>query len=325
MRNAIKSILAAAVVGVGMSHGAQADTLLSLGGYNGPIYIQYSNFDVGRFYGGGVHTVDYNPGLSLATNANNGAAAVDALGPNPVIVGGTNAAEDTWGTVKVSGIWGGFDNTGPVLYNAATSSIQLTAIFWGGRDIQVVSNAASTQEDIWTDSIQMSFFASTVGNNADGIDFPVSGGNAANRTNPGGIPNFAGVTDGTLIWTLKGATGVSAFNPAAELHVQLDVTAVNSASGGVVGGGQMFLDLAPNAMGVGAQQSLLKADPTAPDVTVAFQDFVAPAGSNYSVRSSDPALAVAQAVPTPSALWGGALLMGVAGINAIRRRRNANA
>jgi hypothetical protein len=313
MKNVLRSALVAAAVAAGASSAQATSLTWAVPGYAGPIYIQYSNFDVGRLYNPGIVT----PVLPGAA----GAAAVDAATGTgaTLITGSSSTVEDTWGTVKVSGIYAGFDNTGIKLYEDS-SPIQLTGIFWGGRDIQLDSTPVVSQQ-VWSDSLQMSFFASKVGDNTDGLDFPLSGGLAGSRTNlPGNIPVFAGVTDGSLVWTLKGTPGVSASNPFAEMHVNIDLTALSGGPPGqVVGGGTMFLNLGKNDMGTGLQNGMLYADPLNPDVSVAFQDYKPPAGSGYTVRSSDPALAIA--VPTPSAAYGGALLAGLIGLNTLRRRR----
>jgi hypothetical protein len=307
---------------VALAAGTASATTIDLGGYVGPIMMKYGNFDVGRVYAPGVIT----PVLPGPV----GGPVVDGVPSAPPggipLVGSTDPFEDFWGIAKVTEIYAGTDVTAPVIYSAAPggpqSGIQVTAIFWGGRDIQVIDNPLSGTQDIWSDSIKMSVFASVVGNNADGLNFVNAGPGARvdAPVGPGAVPNYAGVTDGTLVWTFNGIPGVSAANPFAEFHSQYNPTLLaQSPVGFVVGGGGLYLDVGPNPMGVGAQNNQIAPNANGADATVQFT--VRVGGNGWLTHSDDPLLTTA--VPLPSSVYMGFAGLVALAFGAYRRQRAA--
>jgi hypothetical protein len=314
------SMLAAAVAAMGLSVAASASTLTWLNdpGYTGPLYIKYSNFDAGRIYPLGTNTA--------LLPAASGVAAVDAVTPLsggviPTLPGSPNNTEDTWGVALVDTIYEGTNNTGTLLYSKAIQDLfslpTIKGLYWGGQDIQVLSG---TSETVYTTAIQMSFYYNS-------STFPSNGGSPDFRTTPGGVPTFAGVTNTPPLWTMKGTVGISAANPYAQMYSTIDPTLLNTPAGTSVGGGGITLELATNDSGTGSQNNLLQGNPAGPDVIVQFTDYTPPAPPTghkpWTVTSSDPAQVLGSSIPTPAAVWGGAVLAGMVALNVYRRRRSA--
>jgi len=302
MKKMKKLNLLALACGMALSGAASAATI-NFGGLTGPLIIHYRNLDVGH-----VYTAD------AASEA--AANAMD----DTTLPGGV-PHEDFWGIALVDTIQVGATFVYVNSVAALQGDKQISAIFYGGHDVQVDVDATTNSETIWSNNVSVDFFASVIGDNSDGMDFPTSP-NANNRTNPSG-PSFAGVTDGTHIFSFIGIAGQFPENPAAEFKTTVSETLSADPITGLVGGGTLFLKLAPTLLGTGNSNFLFKdnADP-APDARVSFQTIL-PAGADlgtatgFNTGSADPLLA--QAVPTPSIAASG--LVGLCSLLVGRGRR----
>jgi len=299
MRNR-KLVLGLAAI-AGLASISQA-AVLNLGGYTGPIYIKYDNVDIGKLYTVAPGTTVGGP---AAGTPDQQAAALDALN-NTTLLGSNTNAEDFWGVALVDEVRQG-DANGPLIFqkDLLNQGIQLTAMFVKGRDLQASVSADGTQETVASDSVQVGFFAGTPGS------YNITAGPSA-RTNPGGVPTYAGV-DGagtTLIWSFNGVPGVTASDPVASFVSQTSTTLGNGAQvGAFVGSGSMFLDAGSNVFGTGTQNAQIAAIPAGPDMTVQFT--VRQGDNGWLTSSADPAITTI--VPTPSSA-GLATVVGLIGL-----------
>jgi len=334
MRNSMKSMLMATAVVAGLGASASAaitfgsvqnDILLGTYRGGGPqggapfltfqvgdLTLKYVNYDVGQLYTptSGTFGRAANPGLTNAAAI----AAMDAV-PNATPASfNLRANEDSWGILTVTEIFQ--TATGNRLWSAAVAPYEITGMFWGEQDTYLNAVNASTQE-IHGVNFKLAFFAD------DTPDFNATGGPSARGA---GSFSYPTVTDTTLpgpIWTLNGFPG------SADTNFPLDefLTTFNPAAGpGApnVGNGMVDADFGTNGAGTGGLNNMFQLKPGA-DASIKFTG-ITPSGAfnGWAVQSNDPLVATAISVPAPSAIWGGALLAGLMGVQQLRRRRAAN-
>lgn len=328
MRNASWKLKALALAGTAaLFAGTSQAASLNFGGYYGPIFIKYSNFDVGRIYAQAPGTTTATaPLVDLLpqTDAASPFAPVAGGGLNPV-TGSTNAAEDTWGIAKVSEIHAGTDGFAPLIYQAGNpgfqGNTQITVIYFGGNDIQVTTDATGTKQSTAVNNIQLGFFASDVTNPLDGVNLSAAPTAAARGNGPISYP---GITDGTLIFSFRGVAGSFADNPLAEQESNVDLVVLNNPpTGATVGTGSLFLDKSAIDFGsgpvTGTENGFIGSN-VGPDASVQFT--TRQGTRDWTVTSDDPALATV--VPTPSSMaMGGMLMLGGLLMRSVRRSRKA--
>jgi hypothetical protein len=306
-----KLALAAAVASLSVSSFVAAASV-DFGGYAGPITITYGNFDMGKIYG---------PISTPVLPAAAGAAAVDAADPvqaGTTLAGAFGAAEDFWGVAQVTAIYAGVDTSFPLIYlrngpAALQGSLELMGIFYGGVDIQV--ETVGTNQRVRGAGMELAIFADDSGS----PDWANLG--PASRTNPGGIPSYPDLTDGTPILTFVSVPGVSAANPFAEFETTIDPTLIAAPVGTFVGSGAVFLDTAPTLFGVGTQNSAIQEVAAGPEATVQFTVRSGLGSGGWTVRSNDPLLTTV--IPLPSAAYMGAIGLAGLAFGAWRRRHRA--
>jgi len=312
-------ILAAAALAVPLFATASQAASISFNGLEGQLFMKYRNLDVGKLY-------------NTTPADTTGEANVDALqvSPNPNTVplpGSANPREDAWGIAIVDEIriGGAF---GTLVYSASNPALQgntqVAAIFYGTHDIEVVNNPNGTQT-IESNNVFVDFYASLLGNNADGVD--LTSLDATHRMNDiNNTPSYTGITDGTHIFSFVSHQGSIGSNPQSSFETTIDPNLTPNSQTGVIGGGNLFLDVGTTPLGTGTQNGSLKVDPLGPgsaDALVSFTTLSPPPGSSgFNVGSNDPLLAQALA-PAPKSVWAGAAVMGGLGLAALRRRKLA--
>jgi hypothetical protein len=307
-------ILAAAALAVPLFASASQAVTVSIPTAGGQLFMKYRNVDVGKLY----DTVD-TPSTEADVNTHQ-------VFPSPnttPLPGSSDAREDSWGIAIVDEIRVG-GQFGTLVYQAQNpalqGNIQVSAIFYGTHDIQVTNNTNGTQT-IDSNNVFVDFYASLVGNNADGLDFPTNP-DANTRTNlPGNIPQFAGVTDGMHIFSFVSHTGSLANNANASFETTINPNLTPGPTG-VIGGGTLFLDTGTTPLGTGVQNNIIAPGPAnQADAIVSFTTLSPPANSTgFNVGSNDPLLATL-ITPVPQSAWAGGALMAGFGLTVLRRRR----
>jgi hypothetical protein len=295
---------------------AQAASL-SLGSYQGQIFIHYTNADIGKLYAlPGGSTV----GGPAAGTPDNQAAAVNAVN-NTTLLGSSSNAEDFWGVALIDHIYkadgnGNATDLAHPLYSIDSNNqgVQLTAMFIHGRDLEVTTNSSGTQETVYSDSIQVGFFASNLFNYSGDTSGPTA------RTSDTTYPTVADGSS-TLIWAFDAAPGFIAEDPNAAFFSTFVASGGTTTPGGVVSGsGAMFLNKSDTtAFGVPTENNIITSTPGAADVKVSFT--VSQGSHDWLTTSSDPVLT--NVVPTPAAASMG--MVGMAGLllSSFRRSRRA--
>jgi hypothetical protein len=290
-------MLAAAVAAVGLSVAASAITVTQaglLGSYTGPIIIKYSNWDEGTLYDVSsvpANTIVSTSGLTKTLSPTVPTHLTSNVGP----------AGDSWGILRVSGIYTGDGNNNPLWTYSNSSPFEITGIFWGETDTNLQVSGGT--EYIYGGGMNFAFFANATGSLS------------------AAAPNNAAVdsaTAGQLIWSASSVPGVSGSVPGAGFYTGFTPTTtaplvnVNGAAwadfGSVVIGGIAH---------TGSLNGMFGSDAPSHDLSVQFTGL--PATGSWLTDSQDPALAVS--VPTPAAMSGAVLLVGIGAVNLYRRRR----
>jgi hypothetical protein len=204
------------------------------------ITMDIRNYDEGTLYNVSDGTYSQSQLDNLPTTP-----TVTGWQQRPVGGGGS----DTWGIFRV-----GYIDTVPVsdpqLFTNGPSA-HITAIFWGLQDTSMTQTTNITTgvvtQDIQGVGLHAAFFYDTT---------PAGEWAAAALTGPSGWvwdgvnnrPTYAGITDGTLIWTMNSTSGVDQSVPAAEF-----VATFNSGAATFWSHGNMNLDIGSNEWGTGSQ------------------------------------------------------------------------
>ena len=281
------------------------------------ITMNLRNFDDGTLYN--VNDGTYGSSQPDPTVLD----ALTQISPTGGLINGVQS--DTWGIIRVENIetpGGGY------LYQGGENA-EITAIFWGMQDTyleQVTSTGVVTQ-DIHGVGMQIAFFYDTtpdwVAANAVG---PLGWSTALGL---GGLdrPEYAGITDGELIWTMRSTTGWSLDFLMEEFFAQFNAAGATYASSG-----NMLLNIGPvDGWGTGSQNWTLDTDtilgyqtgdtvfsPTKTvDILIAFDGTDTNSGL-WLLRTTDPI--EGDMVPEPLTMAG--LMLGIGSlVGYIRRRR----
>jgi len=307
-------ILAAAALAVPM-FASNAHALFL--GYNGPISIHIQVYDAGKLYVGPNGTAAIGE-----TNVDNNVVVQGGPMSQTGPVDGALPNEDTWGIFVIDEIFAN-DGSGAVLYDRASASTTLTGITALGRDTFVQIDSITGAETVHTVGSNIAVYEQ-----AGHINFDAIAANGPTfRTNPGGIPTYAGVTVGAPIWTFSTFPGIFAGGPAFDNNDESYSTAngdfTSFASAAVTSGNGGFRAVtSTNVFGTGSQNDLFKpfADGSDLHATFGFPSQPAPAG--WTVFAKDPLDATVVGVPTPSAFASGAVVLGGLMMSSLRRRRS---
>lgn len=314
MRTITKSILAAAVMAGGLGTSAGAIQWTSNTAYTGPVWVKFSNYDMGTLYGP-------NPVPATAT----GAANVQAIAPQAgaigavAVSGGAYAGmmEDQWGIFNVSGIYmSGYNDVAHQVWDPNTAGYQIVGMFYGGVDTYFAQNLDGSQ-NIGSAGVQYAFFKNTANSFNPALG---SGGRL-------GELSYLTVTTGAPVWTGYSIPGVSIISPLIEqyTHFTPDAAGSGNSSGDVYGAWGAINTAGGPVTGTDNGQWGALSGPIGftvsftglPNVTDPLKGTVKV--GDWLIQSNDPL--TGYAIPTPTALWGGAVLAGLAGMNVLRRRR----
>lgn len=337
MRNAMKSVLAAAVASVALVGGAHAldvpgDIRLGTFGdapgvpYQGDIVLKYVNYDVGRLYGSigaGGFTPPATGNYARAVPANAGESnalaiaqmnAVSDVTPASYKVGAFSpgGAEDGWGILRVDTIYDASQSR--ILWSRTLAPYEITGMFWGEQDTYL-SVPSAGNEVIHGVGFQSAFYADASKN----FNFDQGGLGPAART---GLTTYPTVTDGTLIWTMKGLAG-SADTTFPQDEFLTDFNPAAGPGSPNVGNGKVDGDFVANDAGLGVNNNMFQVKAGA-DWSVKFSG-ISPQNqaASWLVQSNDPLVATTVSVPNPSAVTGGLLLGAMLGLGRLRRRQQA--
>jgi hypothetical protein len=330
MRTITKSILAAAVLAVGAGTGASAITVDDILGSNyGSVTINYQNYDMGNVYAGMA------PGGPVGVWGD-GLTAAGAVGP-----------EDSWAIARIQSIqvnnnivWqNGSGQVDPITgLPVGKGAGEITAIFFGeqdrfvtktilpGGDVELQITGAGTQFAMVYDSTPDFMIGGKVRDWATRVNDVIFPG----VCDPNGV-----VDNGVIILTGLGIPGITTTDPVADFVSDTVLDAVTGLAKG--NSGDMIGDFATITTSQGLLTGLLN-DAFVQDTVPPFSQILPPHefelhftigapptvaqtenGAQWLAGSNDPLKT--SFVPTPTALWGGALLAGLAGVNVLRRRR----
>ncbi len=307
--------LAALVAFVGLSPSAMAQLNLvyETGPLTGQAYsggaftIKYNNFDMGTVY-------NVAPGSSHGTeDTTTGTAALN----NTVLVPQTGAtgsigAEDSWGVARVTSIEDGFGQT---IWSQAGKNQEVTIMFYGAQDFNLVQNGLS--QEISSYGLRIDMYLQNIGAPGYTAYDPTQG--SSGRT---GVSSYNTVTDGTLLLSTVSTPG---FLYAAGDHGGTATEFSSEFRPGIGGLGSTYLNVIGGSMATNFNSNSVTSvfDPTLrADLFAQFTTDVYTqqgATDNWLVSSDDPVKGRFLAVPEPSTyglMAAGALV----GIVALRRR-----
>jgi len=306
-------ILAAAALAVPLvTTSAHALTL----NYKGPISIHITAFDEGVLY---QRTSATDAGVAPA-------GAVNGLTQSAPPVKG-NPGEDTWGIFLVDSILAN-DGSNTVLYDRATASTLLTGLIWGGTDVAVQTGTNFVTvgspptvppdfETVITSGSQIAVWEQ----NAAGFNAALltAGPNARSNADPS-KPFYAGVTEGSLIWSFNALPGTQ-FSTVRGSFTGADPNAYT-----VLGGnGGIEAVKGTTSWGTGSQNGIFQPLADGADIQATFGLPIAELqrgqSLGWTVGAKDPIDADIIAVPTPSAFASGVIVMAGMAFNTLRRRR----
>ena len=257
--------------------------------YTGPITMNIRNFDEGTLYdvGDGTYT---------------GEGTLDLLSQTPSTGGFINGKQsDTWGIFRIENIQ--TVPGGDYLYQAGPSG-EIVGIFWGMKDTYLNQATDTTKtpdvvdQQIHGIDLQAAFFwhssptwvaSSPTGPTGwDNTTGPVDGGGKIG-------PVYAGITDGTLMWTMKSTGGYLQTDPTNQV-----IETFTSAGATFGSTGNVLLDMgAVDGWGTGPQNAVLDTNTLLGwnaagtvqnkpvDVSTTFRGTTADAGL-WLLRTSDP-------------------------------------
>jgi len=304
----ITSLIVAGLVILSLALPASADIGSQLGWYEGPMTMQYSNWDVGTLY------TSPTGGL-LADSTYTGAALAGLTQTSPP---NSFGGESSWGVAQLKSIVGTVGlNTNFSLWNYAQAGTpQITAIFWGEKDTSVtVTNGGNTQA-IAGVGVHVAFFENPANTDYNSIN-PIANGGTAQRT---AADVFTGLAQAgyTCIWTLNSVPGKNALDMSNEFF---DTYNPEVAFGGIDARGGFYANVGtiydPNLPGgslTGVDNGMFVPETLGGpdwDVNWTGRSLLGPNGGGFDVRSDDPVYA--EAVPAPAAVFLGMMGLGLVG------------
>jgi hypothetical protein len=307
--------LAALVASIGFSPTAKAQlnfvyeagsnpALVGQSYTGGAITIKYSNFDMGTVYNVSAGTT---AGTSTQGTSAGGIATLDGLAQTAAT--GSFGGEDSWGIAVVASIEDGLGNT---IWSPAGKGQQLTVMFYGAKDFNLVQNGLS--QEISSVGLHIDLYVQ----NFSDPGFTAYDGTLGSGGRLPGPNSYSNVTDGTLVLALESTAG---FLFADGDHGGYDTEFFTRFQPGVGGLGSSYLDVVGGSMATNfdtnSVTSLFNSNTT--DFFAEFTTATQNVPSDWLVRSHDPVSGAFIAVPEPSTyglMAAGALI----GIVALRRR-----
>jgi hypothetical protein len=291
----------AGLVVLGLALPAWADITSQLAGYDGPMTLKFTNWDVGTLYSGMTPGVTYT-GAALA-------ALPQQAPPNSF------NGESSWGIAQLTTIKGTVGgNPNYVLWSGTQlGTQQVTAIFWGETDTSVTLNADGT-ESITGNGYHIAFFEnpSSDPNSINPIATTTAGRTAADV--------FTGMAQAgyTCIWTLNSVPGANANDMSDQFF---GTYTPETAFGGLNAGGAMYADTGtiyeadlPGGQLTGVDNGMfapISAGGPDWDVNWTGTSLLGPTGGGFDVNSEDPVYT--EAVPAPAAVVLGMMGLGLVG------------
>jgi len=308
--------LAALVASIGFSPSAKAQLnfvyeagspagLVGTAYTGGAITIKYSNFDMGTVYANSNGSSLPN-GSYGSSNPATGITTLDGLPQFDAT--GSVGAEDSWGIAVVASIEDGNGNT---IWSPAGKGQQLTVMFYGAQDFQLVQNGLS--QELSSVGLHIDLY---VQNFSDPGFTAYDGTLGSSGRNS--LSSYDNVTDGTKVLSLLSTAG---FLYGAGDHGGLATEFASRFQPGVGGLGSSYLNVVGGSMATSFDTNGITSIFTGAkaDFYAEFTTATSNVPSDWLVRSHDPVSGAFLAVPEPSTyglMAAGALV----GIVALRRR-----
>lgn len=316
----INILVLAVAVAVTLAVPASAITLTQA--YTGAIKMNVTDYDEGQLYA--VADGSYGTGTGNPMPA-----------PLPGIVGGliNGHQSSTWGILRVSNIIAD-DGSDTVLWQTSSSS-ELTMIFWGMTDTYLKQttdiSTGGISQDIHGTGLQLALFEDTTPNYPGNATGPAGWTVGPIGLDGNNMPTYAGVTDGTLVATMRSRPGYdldfltdeffATFNQNASLygstgHFLADIAPIDGWTDGVnaVNTLPFGLDCKPAWQ---AGDTLLSGPSGTRDVLFGFTGTSNGSGP-WLLKTTDPVEACL--VPEPLTMFG--LMMGLVSMGGYVRRRS---
>lgn len=304
---------------------------LALAGLAGPVSADLIKMNITDFDVGSLYSVPNNTSFSGAATLNNlTQTSVVGLGVNSTAAAFSgNPVSDTMGIFRIETIIDITTGSNVLFSNGGPNEI--TGIFWGLTDgfLQTTASTATAggqDQEIRGTGMQVAFFEKFGTHTFPGGNSPGPSGFSV----VGGKLTYAGITDGTLIWTTRSTSGFRFDDLTEDFFAHFTATASGSAFGssgdtltnmGSVDGwglGPLNDQLDTNQI-MGYQTGDTLGTPTkGTDLSFSFKASPAGAGS-WILLSSDPITANNNLIPEPVTMAG--LLLGVGCLTRYVRKR----
>lgn len=215
------------VVAIALAIAGPAQAIVLLQPYTGPVTMKFRNWDTGTLY-------------AVPDGTTVGEGNMDALPVVPGFPPNSFGAEDSWGVVQLTEIWGAQNQ---LLWSGAIPGTpEITGLFWGERDtyLSQTTTVQGISQDIHGVGFKIAFWEDA---NRDLGNPPGTYGGSGNTGTARRTAEtvFEGASEGNLLWTGNSVPGFDPNFPNDEFFTTF------SPSGAIFNGlnafGGMYIDL----------------------------------------------------------------------------------